>query len=89
LTQNSITCAARTADNRDVVIRLVATGQDRGENHRLALSRLAADDNALTGPNHTIPVLDELVHGDMVFAVFLELKRLDSLALVLQLLRGA
>jgi hypothetical protein len=58
------------ADNRDVVIRLMAIGQDRGEGHRLALSRLATDDNTLTGPNHTIPVLDELVHGDMVFAVF-------------------
>src|SRR6267154_643670 len=48
----------------------MAIGQDRGEGHRLALSRLATDDNALTGPNHTIPVLDELVHGDMVFAIF-------------------
>ena len=48
----------------------MAIGQDRGRSHRLALSCLATDDNALTGPNHTIPVLDELVHGDMVFAVF-------------------
>jgi hypothetical protein len=48
----------------------MAIGQDRGEGHRLALSRLTTDDNSLTGPNHTIPVLDELVHGDMVFAVF-------------------
>jgi hypothetical protein len=31
---------------------------------------LATDDKALTGPNHTVPVLEELVHGDMVFAVF-------------------
>jgi len=77
--KNSITCAARTADNRDVVIRLMAIGQDRGEGHRLALSRLATDDNALTGPNHTIPVLDELVHRDMVFAVF---PKLDDWALL-------
>ena len=70
-----MTCAARTADNRDVVIRLMAIGQDRGESHRLALSLLATHDNVLTGPNHTIPVLDELVHGDMVFAVF---PRLDN-----------
>ena len=48
----------------------MAIGQDRGGSHRLALSRLATHDKALTGPNHTIPVLDELVHGDMVFAVF-------------------
>jgi len=48
----------------------MAIGQDRGESHRLALSRLATDDMSLTGPNHTIPVLDELVHEDMVFAVF-------------------
>jgi hypothetical protein len=52
----------------------MAIGQDRGEGHRLALSRLATDDKALTGPNHTIPVLDELVHGDMVFMVFPKLK---------------
>ena len=52
----------------------MAIGQDRGESHRLALSRLATDDKALTGPNHTIPVLDELVHGDMVFMVFPKLK---------------
>jgi hypothetical protein len=65
-----MTCAARTADNRDVVIRLMAIGQDRGESHRLALSRLVTDDKSLTGPNHTVPVLEELVHGDMVFAVF-------------------
>lgn len=58
------------ADNRDVVIRLMAIGKDRGESHRLALSRLATGDKALTGPNHTVPVLEELVHGDMVFAVF-------------------
>ena len=31
---------------------------------------MATNDNALTGPNHTISVLDELVHGDMPFAVF-------------------
>jgi hypothetical protein len=48
----------------------MAIGQDRGESHRLVLSRLATDDKALTGPNHTVPVLEELVHGDMVFAVF-------------------
>ena len=48
----------------------MAIGQDRGKGHHLALSRLATDDKALTGPNHTIPVLDELVHDNMVFAVF-------------------
>jgi hypothetical protein len=69
-----MTCAARTNDNRDVVIRLMAIGGDRGESHRLALSRLATDDHALTGPNHAIPVLEELVHGDMIFAVFPMLK---------------
>ena len=44
--------------------------QDHGESHCLALSRLATDDNALTSLNDTVPVLDELMHGNMVFRVF-------------------
>jgi len=67
----TIHCPARTTDNRDVLIRLMAIGEDRGENHRIALSRLGTGDNALRGTNHTVPVLRELVHEDMIFAVFL------------------
>ena len=48
----------------------MAIGEDRGERHRIALSRLGTGDNALRGTNHTVPVLRELVHEDMIFAVF-------------------
>jgi len=36
----------------------------------MALSRVATGDNALRGTNHAVPVLRELVHDDMIFAVF-------------------
>ena len=48
----------------------MAIGEDRGERHRMALSRVATGDNALRGSNHAVPVLRELVHDDMIFAVF-------------------
>ena len=70
LFKSTIHCPARTTDNRDVLIRLMAIGEDRGERHRNALSRVATGDNALRGTNHAVPVLRELVHEDMVFAVF-------------------
>lgn len=53
--KSTIHCPARTTDNRDVLIRLMAVGEDRGERHRI---------------NHAVPVLQELVHDDMIFAVF-------------------
>ncbi|THH11172.1 hypothetical protein EW146_g8140 [Bondarzewia mesenterica] len=70
LSKNSIHCPARTTDNCDVLIRLMAIGQDRGERHRMALSRLATGNNALRGENHVVPVLKEVVYDDMVFAIF-------------------
>ena len=48
----------------------MAIGEDRGERHRMSLSRVATGDNALQGRNHAVPLLQELVHDDMVFAVF-------------------
>jgi hypothetical protein len=68
--KNNIHCPARTTDNRDVLIRLMAIGEDRGERHRTALSRVATGNNALRGNNHVVPVLQEIVHDDMIFAVF-------------------
>ena len=68
--KNNIHCPARTTDNRDVLIRLMAIGEDRGERHRMSLSRVATGNNALLGNNHVVPVLQELVHDDMIFAVF-------------------
>ena len=48
----------------------MAIGEDRGERHRMSLSRLATGDIALLGNNHVVPILKELVHDDMIFAVF-------------------
>ena len=48
----------------------MAIGEDRGERHRMSLSRVATGDNALRGTNHAVPVLRELEHDDMIFAVF-------------------
>jgi hypothetical protein len=48
----------------------MAIGEDRGERHRMSLSRVATGNNALRGNNHAFPVLQELVHDDMIFAVF-------------------
>ena len=48
----------------------MAIGEDRGERHRMSLSRLATSDNALLGSNLAVPVLQELVHEDMIFTVF-------------------
>jgi hypothetical protein len=71
LLKGTIHCPARTTDNfRDVLIRLMAIDKDRGERHRMSLSRLATGDNALRGDNHAVPVLREIVHDDMIFAVF-------------------
>jgi hypothetical protein len=48
----------------------MAIGIDRGEKHRAALSRLVANDNVSSGNNHTVPMLKEIVHDDMIFGVF-------------------
>ena len=50
----------------------MAIGKDRGGRLRRSLSRLAtASDNTLLGSNHSnVPLLRELVHDDMTFAVY-------------------
>ena len=53
----------------------MAIGEDRGERHRMSLSHLATGHNALRGTNHAVPVLQELLHDDMIFAVFPLLSR--------------
>lgn len=70
LPKNPIQCAARTDENRDVLIRLVAIGQDRDTRHRKALDRLAKGNDASHGDNHVVPILREIVNNDKIFAVF-------------------
>ena len=53
----------------------MAISEDRGERHRMSLSWVATGDSALRGSNHAVPVLRELVHDDMIFAVFPLLSR--------------
>ena len=69
LFQRNIHCAATTDDGRHVVIRLIKKG-DQGETHLQVLRRIASGGAALRGDNHTLPVLCEIVHDDMVFVLF-------------------
>ena len=69
LFQRNIHCAATTDDGRHVVIRLIKKG-DQGETHLQVLRRIASGGAALLGDNHTLPVLREIVHDDMVFVLF-------------------
>ena len=62
-------CPARTVDDRDVLIRLVAKGKD-GLNHLEALRRVASGNAGSRGDNHTVPVFRFLSLEDMTFAVF-------------------
>jgi hypothetical protein len=48
----------------------MAVGEDRGERHLAALSRLATGKNALRGDNHVVPVLREIVLDDKIFVIF-------------------
>jgi hypothetical protein len=68
--QSPIHCAARTEDGRDVLIRLMAIGNDRGERYCAALDRLATGNAASRGDNHVVPVLDKIYHGNLTFYVF-------------------
>ncbi|KAF8523030.1 kinase-like domain-containing protein [Gautieria morchelliformis] len=65
----AIHCPARTIDNRYVLIRLVAKGDD-GLNHLAALRRLGTGAVAFRGDNHIVPMLREIVLDDMTFVVF-------------------
>ncbi|KAF8510425.1 kinase-like domain-containing protein [Hysterangium stoloniferum] len=65
----TLICPARTLDDRDVLIRLVAKG-DNGLNHLEALRRLAVGNVGSRGDNHTVPVLRLITLEDMTFAVF-------------------
>ncbi|KAF8487762.1 hypothetical protein JB92DRAFT_2758770 [Gautieria morchelliformis] len=65
----AVHCPARTVDDRDVLIRLIAFG-DEGLTHLAVLRRLATGHVAFRGENHIVPMLREIVRDDMIFAVF-------------------
>lgn len=67
--QRSIHYAARSKEGKDVVIRLVAKGEDGLE--ELEILRTVASPPLSTLPaNHALPMLMELSKDDMRFAVF-------------------
>ena len=52
------------------MIRVMAVGSDRDEEHRKALDRLTGGHTAALSHNHVLPVLDKIEHEDMLFYVF-------------------
>ncbi|KZV85653.1 hypothetical protein EXIGLDRAFT_837775 [Exidia glandulosa HHB12029] len=69
-------CPARTADCRDVLIRIVSMG-DEGLNHRTALERLSTGNVASVIGNHAVPVLQWLTLEHITFAVLPLLSQVD------------
>ncbi|EJD37596.1 hypothetical protein AURDEDRAFT_173362 [Auricularia subglabra TFB-10046 SS5] len=66
--QTGIHMAAVSPSNTDVVIRIMAIG-DEGQDH-LALMRALAAPEAQVPENHTLPMLAELKKDDIVFGIF-------------------
>jgi hypothetical protein len=52
-------------DNRDVLVRLMPIGEDRGETHRTVLEHLVPSQVS----HMPLPVLAEVVYQDMTFIV--------------------
>ncbi|KAH9848836.1 kinase-like domain-containing protein [Lenzites betulinus] len=61
--------AARTADGRDVVIRVVCVGNE-GQNHVNVLKHLARGRFSQATPNHTVPLFELIELEDITFAIF-------------------
>lgn len=59
----------RSRDGRDVVIRIVKI-RDEDQAHLDILRKLATSPNALRSANHTLPMIDEVHVGPLVFCVF-------------------
>jgi hypothetical protein len=69
ISQNALSCPARSQEGRDVVIQVVATHKDGHDQLRI-LQRLATGPESLSTKNHIIPLLQELIYLDITFAVF-------------------
>ncbi|EJD37591.1 hypothetical protein AURDEDRAFT_173356 [Auricularia subglabra TFB-10046 SS5] len=66
--QTGLHMAAVSPSNTDVVIRIMAIG-DEGQDH-LAVMRALAAPEAQVPENHTLPMLAELEKDDIVFGIF-------------------
>nr|VWP02102.1 Putative mitochondrial inner membrane protein 1 [Ganoderma boninense] len=67
--RNALTRAARASDGRDVVLKLLAIG-DEGKGHLEILDMLARGPYSLITANHTLPLLDLIVLDDITFGAF-------------------
>ncbi|KAI8982909.1 kinase-like domain-containing protein [Trametes punicea] len=61
--------AARTADGRDVVIRVITVGSE-GENHLNVLRYISRGLRSQATPNHAVPLFDIFQLEDITFGVF-------------------
>ncbi|GJE86786.1 kinase-like domain-containing protein [Phanerochaete sordida] len=66
---NPISRAARARSGQDVIVRVVAIGE-QGQRHLNILRKVARGHQSLFADNHALPMLDELAFHDVVFAVF-------------------
>ncbi|PIL28155.1 hypothetical protein GSI_09692 [Ganoderma sinense ZZ0214-1] len=66
---NALTRAARGPDAQDVVLRVLAIGED-GKEHVDLLKTVARSSWSLVNSNHTLPLLDLLALDDITFGVF-------------------
>nr|VWO99832.1 Uncharacterized protein [Ganoderma boninense] len=67
--RNALTRAARTSDGRDVVLKVLAIG-NQGKEHLEILDMLARGPYSLITANHTLPLLELIVLDDITFGVF-------------------
>ncbi|PIL28175.1 hypothetical protein GSI_09712 [Ganoderma sinense ZZ0214-1] len=67
--RNALTRAARAADGRDVVFRVLSIGEE-GREHVDFLKTFARGPYSLISANHTLPLLDLIELEDITFAVF-------------------
>ncbi|RPD56366.1 hypothetical protein L226DRAFT_573966 [Lentinus tigrinus ALCF2SS1-7] len=66
---NALTRAARARDGRDVVIRVLAIGED-GKEHVELLDMIARGPDSLLAINHSLPLLEIIELEDITFGIF-------------------
>ncbi|PIL28177.1 hypothetical protein GSI_09714 [Ganoderma sinense ZZ0214-1] len=67
--RNALTRAARASDGRDVVLRVLAIGQE-GKEHVELLQEFGRGAYGIISSNHTLPLLDLIELEDITFGVF-------------------
>jgi hypothetical protein len=67
--QNPLIRALRTHEGQDVIMRVIAVG-DNGRRHLDILRILATAPQALSTANHTLPMIREVQLGHITFGIF-------------------